>query len=93
MTAAGGLIQLRFTVTDENKAAMVLHDKSSMPSLGVEARGLMIDPPGGMSHHLKILGGATYFILYSNPGGSVQAGTPVSVVVGGVRLQPMAAQS
>lgn len=93
VTAAGGLVQLRFTVTDEVKASAAFHDKASMPSLAVEGRGIRIDPPGGMAHHFRIVGGASYFVLYANPGGSVQAGTPVSVIVGGVRLAPIIAQS
>ena len=80
-------------MTDEQKASLAFHSKDTMPSLGVESRGLLINPPGGMAHHLKIVGGASYFVLYANPGGSIQAGTPVSVVVGNQRLAPITAQS
>ena len=93
VTAAGGLVQLRFTVTDEQKAALAFHEDGSLPSLAVESRGLVITAPNSMVHHLKVLGGASYFILYSNPGGYVQAGTPVSVLIGNVRLAPITAQS
>jgi len=93
VTADGGLVDVRFTVVDKDKAENILHDDTVQPDLYVESTGTVIRPPSGMRHTVNILDGGTYFLLYSNPGGKVQAGTPVSVVIGDVRLAPMAAQS
>ncbi len=93
VTAAGGLVDLRFTVVDKDKALNVLHGATSMPELLVEPSGKVIRAPTGMRHKVTILDGGSYFILYSNPGGAIQAGTHVSVVIGDVRLEPIDAQS
>ena len=47
-----------------------------MPELLVEPSGTVIRAPTGMRHKVTILDGGSYFILYSNPGGAIQAGTP-----------------
>ena len=93
VTAAGGLVDLRFTVVDQAKALHILHDATVMPALLVEPSGTVIRAPTGMRHKVTVLDGGNYFILYSNPGGAVQAGTHVSVVIGDVRLEPLDAQS
>jgi len=93
VTAAGGLVDLRFTVVDQEKALHILHDATVMPALMVEPSGTVIRAPTGMRHKVTVLSGGNYFILYSNPGGAVQAGTHVSVVIGDVRLEPLDAQS
>ena len=42
---------------------------------------------------MTVLDGASYFVLYPNSGGAIQAGTGVSVVIEGIRLEPIVAQS
>jgi hypothetical protein len=93
VTADGGLVDLRFTVVNKDKAIHVLHDGASMPELLVEPTGAVIHAPTGMRHKVTILDGGNYFLLYSNPGGAVQAGTEVSVVIGDIRLESLRAQS
>ena len=93
VSAGGGMIDLRFTVTDQDKALHLLHDATVMPELLVEPSGTVIHAPTGMRHKVTILDGGNYFILYPNPGGAIQAGTPVSVVIDSVRLAPLDAQS
>ncbi|MCJ7711328.1 MAG: hypothetical protein MUQ32_10940 [Chloroflexi bacterium] len=93
VTAAGGLVDVRFTVVDKDKAEHIFHDAASMPDLLVEASGAVLSAPKPMAHKLVLLDGATYFILFPNSGGVIQAGTGVSVVVDGIRLEPIAAQS
>jgi cytochrome c-type biogenesis protein CcmE len=106
VTAAGGLVDgrvavgaqakaghHRFTVVDKAKAIHILHDGASMPELLVEPSGTVIHAPTGMRHKVTLLDGGNYFLLYSNPGGAVQAGTEVSVVIGDIRLEPLDAQS
>jgi hypothetical protein len=93
VTADGGLVDVRFSVVDAAKAESILHDATVQPDLYVESNGTVIRAPTGMRHKVTLLDGGNYFLLYSNPGGAVQAGTPVSVVIGDVRLAPMVAQS
>jgi hypothetical protein len=94
VTANGGLVDVRFTVIDKEKAAQILHDSASMPELFVEATGAVLSTRNPMAHKkLDLLDGATYFLLFPNSGGAIQRGTPVSVVIDGIRLAPIDAQS
>lgn len=92
VTASGGLIDLRFTVSDPEKAKALFHTATSTPTLYVERTGAVLHTKG-MSHTLTLLPGARYVMLYPNAGGAVQSGTPVSVVIDDVRIEPIAAQS
>ncbi len=59
VTAAGGLVDVRFTVTDKDKALHVLHDAASMPELYVEASGAVLRAPKPLAHKMVLLNGAT----------------------------------
>ena len=93
VTADGGLVDLRFTVVDEAKASHLMHDQSSMPSLYVERSSRVLSASHPLAHKVSVMDGATYFLFYANAGGAIQGGTPVSVVVDGVRTAPIVAQS
>jgi hypothetical protein len=93
VTADGGLVDLRFTVLDKDKAEVVLHEAQSLPELLIAGSGAVLRAPQANAHKLNLIDGASYFLLFPNSGGLVQAGTEVSVVVDGIRLEPIAAQS
>ena len=70
VTADGGLVDVRFTVVDKDKAGHILHDSASMPDLFVETTGAVLSTRNPMAHkQLTLLDGATYFLLYPNSGG------------------------
>ena len=93
VTAEGGLVDVRFTVTDRTKAAAVLAEHAAMPALFVERSGAVLSTSHPMAHKVVLIQGGTYFLLYPNSAGAVQPGTPVSIVVDGVRLAAITAQS
>ena len=95
VTASGGLVDLRFTILDEEKAKAkgLFHSVASSPALLVEGKGTVLRTRKGMNHTLSLLTGGRYFVLFSNSGGVIQAGTKVSVVIDDVRLESMAATS
>lgn len=93
VTADGGLIDLRFTVVDEAKASHLFHDTGSMPALFVEGSRAVLSASHPLAHKVTVVSGASYFLFYPNSGGAIQSGTPVSVVIGGVRSAPITAQS
>ena len=93
VTAEGGLVDVRFIVTDEAKAASVLAEHQAMPALFVERSGAVLSTSHPMAHKVVLVHGGTYFLLYPNSAGAVQAGTPVSIVVDDVRLAAITAQS
>jgi len=93
VTADGGLVDLRFTVVDRDKAGHVLHDAAELPQLLLPDLGAVLRAPQPRAHKLDLVNGASYFLLYPNSGGLVQAGAPVSVVIDAIRLEPVAARS
>ena len=82
-------MDLRFTVVDKDKAAIVLHEAHSLPELLVAGTGAVLRAPQANAHKLNLVDGGRYFLLFPNSGGVVQAGTGVSVVVDGIRLEPI----
>jgi hypothetical protein len=107
MSAGGGLIDFRFTVLEPEKAAPLFapsttgsspgtqqHAKATLPVLFAEDSNTLIQARGSMGHHQPSLAvGKTFFILYPNPGGKIQSGTPVSIVLGSVRVEHVMAKT
>ena len=92
VTADGGLLDLRFTVLDSDKAMAMHQDLSIQPYIIDELTGAKIDSSPTMSHKHQLNVGLTYFELYRNPKGVVQPGRLVTVVVGDERLEHLVAQ-
>lgn len=89
LLASGGLVEMKFQVTDADKASALFGggNVSEMPLLAVQGTDTVLMSAKGHKHtNLKLLDGATYFLLYTNVGNSVHAGTEVAFVLNGVRL-------
>ena len=94
VTAAGGLVDLRFKITDAEKAKKLFDDPAVMPAVVAETTGAVLQAPHG-GHHSRVTptSGASYFILIGNAGGVVQRGVSVSVVINGVRVEHILAET
>jgi hypothetical protein len=94
VTASGGLVDLRFTVTDAKKAKHIFTKASVMPAVVAEDSGTVLVAHHA-GHHAKVtpLTGASYFVLIGNAGGVVQRGVPVSVLFNTVRVEHVTAES
>lgn len=91
VTAHGGLVDVRFKVLDATKARALLANPANVPTL------IAGDNPPLMAPHHAMKGarysnGQIFFILYPNVRRAVEAGTPVTVAMGSVRLGPVTAQ-
>lgn len=91
LTAQGGLVDVRFRVLDATKVRALLGDPANVPTL------IAGDKPPLMAPHHALKGarfakGQVFYILYPNVRGAVQAGAPVTVAMGPVRLGPVTAQ-
>ena len=91
LTASGGLVDVRFKVLDPAKARSLLGNPANAPML------IANDNPPLMPPHHALKGarfakGQVFYILYPNVRGAVQAGAPVMVAIGPVRLGPVTAQ-
>ncbi len=88
-TAAGQMLDLRFKVTDPEKARPIL-DKGNKAFLMDAASGKVLPVPvtkaGSMRQTTpKPDGGRVYFMLFSNPGRLVKEGSRVNLVIGRFR--------
>lgn len=93
VTAAGGLVELRYQVVDPDKAAPLIHDPDAAPTLVAEDSGktlVMSAPPHRHGGELKL--GGTYFFLLANAHNALEPGGLVTLVVGDVRLEHIAVQ-
>ena len=92
VTASGGIVDIRFKVLDADKARGTLQDDKNMPLLNVEGSTMtpMMRDTAIQDQDLEV--GKVYYILYSNPRGMVKPGTPVSVAIGDLVLEPIIAQ-
>jgi len=86
LLANGGLVELKFQVTDADKATALFGEVEDMPVLAVEGTDRVLQTAKGMKHQLTLLDGASYFFLYGNVADAVREGSNVAFVINGVRL-------
>ena len=93
VTASGGLVDLRFRITDAAKAKKLFTKPSVVPAVIQERTGTVIQAHA--SHHNQVVPktGGSYFILMGNAGGVVQRGVPVTVVFNTVRVEHIVAET
>lgn len=88
VTAAGGLIEFRYQVTDPDKADRIVHDPVLAPAFVVEDTGetlVMSSPPH--HHGAEIRLGGTYFLLMANAHNAVRPGTLLTLIIGDIRVE------
>ena len=96
-TAAGSMLDFRFKVLDKEKA-MPFFRKDLKPHLVDEKSGAVLQVPvpakGGPMRPTSRdpREGITYFMLFANPGSFVQAGNPVTLVIGDLRVENLVVQ-
>jgi hypothetical protein len=87
VTAAGGMIQIRYQVLDSGKAGAI-HDEEATPHI-LDARGTDFSLPGMPGHtHIGPVkaAGTTDFVLLANAGGEVKHGAVVTIKMGKLEL-------
>jgi hypothetical protein len=90
VTAAGGLVDVRYRIIDPEKAAKLVDKESGglMPMVYVGNGEIMLMP----DHHMrdqKLIADRMYFTLIPNTQNAVQRGTVVTIVFGDVALEPI----
>jgi len=87
VTGDGGLVDLRFTVVDANKAA-ALHDPAHPPAVVDQRSGLVVkDLLMSHAHTAPFKAGVTYYLVFNNPGNWVHRGDKVAVLLGNARVE------
>jgi len=92
VTAAGGMVDFRFKVTDVEKAKKALQEGKLLPYLTVVGSNVSLKPAPETLQDMKLENGLVYYILYGNNGNLVKPGTPVSVIIGDWQLEPIIAK-
>lgn len=95
VTAAGGMIDLRYKVLDKEKAAFLVGEASEPPVLIAEENGITLaldTSTHGMKHNTRLENDQIYFHFFPNTQNAVKPGSPVTIVFGSVRLNPILAQ-
>jgi hypothetical protein len=91
VTADGGMIELRYRVIDEGKAANFGHYTETAPLLIAEDTGEMVDVTIMGLHNHRVEPGRQYYVLYRNTGGAIGSGRPVTIALGDLKLEHVVA--
>lgn len=92
LLASGGLVEIKFQVTDADKATALFGTAEDMPVLAVQGTDRVLRSARGMKHNMELHSGATYFFLYTNVANSLHAGSEVAFVINGVRIPDLVVQ-
>jgi hypothetical protein len=92
VTAGGGLIDFRLKILDVDKAREFLQDPAHLPRLIAADTGTALMGTQELDDDVSWEEGGILFILFSNRGGAIKAGTPVIVEFGELQLEPILAQ-
>lgn len=91
VTADGGLVDLRYLVTDADKAARMFGDLQTTPMIRT-ANGSTIQLRTLIKHHHTLEVGRTYYMLYRNTGNAIAPGSLITVLVGDVQVSGIIAR-
>jgi hypothetical protein len=87
LTAASGMLDVRLTITDGEKAKELLSDQANFPSL-ITSKGIQLKTsPDTTSEEIKFEKGNMLFLLYPNSQNMVKPGDPVSLVLGKLQVE------
>jgi hypothetical protein len=93
VTAAGGLVDVRYRIVDPVKAAQLVDEEHGgiMPMVYVGNGDVMLMPDSHMRDQ-KLIADRMYFNLIPNTQNAVKRGSVVTIVFGDVALEPVLAQ-
>ncbi len=91
VTAGGGMVELRYRVIDEGKAANFGHYTETSPMLIAEDTGEIVDVTIMGLHNHRVEPGRTYYVLYRNTGGAIQPRRPLTIAIGEYELEHVVA--
>jgi hypothetical protein len=87
VVADGGIVELRYTVLDGQKASRFQNDVHHPPVLHSERRKGDVYRAALMKQGHELRPGQTYYILYLNNGNAIRSGETLEVEAGGAKLQ------
>jgi hypothetical protein len=91
VTAAGGLVELRFTVLDADKAKLLLRDAKATPTLVADSGDTLFAAQQSSWRNVRVQKGAACFVIFPNARSAVKPGSKVALAFGPVRVEPVVA--
>jgi hypothetical protein len=93
VTAAGGLVDVRFKLVDGEKVKTLLQEPGNFPTLRVAGSPVTLSAPEeGRPEEITYEDGANLFLMYPNAGNLVKPGTLVTIVFGDLQVEPIVAK-
>jgi hypothetical protein len=93
VTAAGGLVDVRFKFVDGEKVKALLQEPENFPTLQVAGSPVPLSAPEeGRPAEIQYEDSANLFLMYPNMGNIVKPGTPVTIVFGDIQVEPVVAK-
>jgi hypothetical protein len=87
VTADGGMVELRYRILDEGRAANFGHYSETAPMLIAEDTGEIVDVTIMGLHNHRVEPGRQYYVLYRNTAGAIESGRPVTIALGDLELE------
>jgi hypothetical protein len=81
------MVELRYRVIDEGKAANFGHYSETAPMLVAEDSGKIVDVTIMGLHNHRVEPGRQYYVLYRNTDNAIQSERPVTIAVGDLELK------
>jgi hypothetical protein len=92
VTGGGGMVDFRIKVLDAEKATALFANPENRPILIAEDGDTELLPPDEMAFDVGLEPNKGYFTLYANANKVITRGSPVTVLIGDYRLEPINAQ-
>ena len=93
VTAAGGLVDVRFKFVDGEKVKVLLQDPANFPTLQVPGSQMALTAPDeGRPAEITFEDDANLFLMYPNAAGAIQPGTPVVIRFGSTQVEAISAK-
>jgi hypothetical protein len=93
VTAAGGLVDVRFKFIDSEKAKLLLQDPEKFPALWIADSGVMLNAPEDVkTQEIQFVEDGNLFLMYPNAADVVKPGNAVTIVFGNVQVEPIVAK-
>lgn len=91
VTAAGGLVDVRFKILNPDRAAEFFSDAEKLPKLMTD-EGTLLSVSQTDPHEYKLVENGMVFMLFPNQGGVIKPGTPVTIIFDDIHLESIEAQ-
>lgn len=89
LTAAGGMVDLRLKIVDGEKAKLLLQDKKNFPSVFVNENVTLNVSEDTKAGQIQFVNDGNLFLMFPNTGNTVKRGTKVTILFGGIALEPI----